>query len=169
MRTDVEEAKIQHEATLASLKRKQGDAVAEMSEQMDTLKMMKTKVTRDCGMIKSEIGDLEKAIDEVARSKVGCKTLQQIINTDFKASAEKASKGLELSLRDLNKKIEEQNLKLSDFEASKRRISLENSELLSQLQQQNAAASLLAQAKSALVANLDEQRALVDEVIKDNE
>ena len=72
---------------------------------------------------------------------------------------------MELSLRDLNKKIEEQNLKLSDFEASKRRISLENGELLSQLQQQNAAVSLLAQAKSALVANLDEQRALVEEVI----
>ena len=76
---------------------------------------------------------------------------------------------MELSLRDLNKKIEEQNLKLSDIEASKRRISLENSELLSQLQQQNASASLLAQAKSALVANLDEQRALVDEVIKDED
>ena len=76
---------------------------------------------------------------------------------------------MELSLRDLNKKIEEQNLKLSDIEASKRRISLENSELLSQLQQQNASASLLAQAKSALVANLDEQRALVDEVIKDKD
>ena len=75
MRKDVEEAKIQHEATLASLKRKQADAVAEMSEQMETLKVMKSKVTRDCGMIKCEIGDLEKAIDEVSRSKVGCKTL----------------------------------------------------------------------------------------------
>ena len=76
---------------------------------------------------------------------------------------------MELSLGDLNKKIEEQNLKLSDFEANKRRISFENGELLSQLQQQNAATSLLAQAKSALVANLDEQRALVDEVIKDED
>ena len=75
LRKDVEEAKIQHEATLASLKRKQADAVAEMSEQMDTVKVMKSKVTRDCGLIKSEIGDLEKAIDEVTRSKVGCKTL----------------------------------------------------------------------------------------------
>ena len=73
MRTDMEEAKIQHEATVASLKRKQADAVAEMGEQMDTLKMMKSKVTKDCGMIKCEIGDLEKAIDEVARSKVGCR------------------------------------------------------------------------------------------------
>ena len=36
LRKDVEEAKIQHEATLASLKRKQVDAVEEMSEQMDT-------------------------------------------------------------------------------------------------------------------------------------
>ena len=76
---------------------------------------------------------------------------------------------MELSLRDLNKKIEEQNLKLSDLEANKRRISFENGELLSQLQQQNAATSLLAQAKSALVANLDEQRALVDQVIKDED
>ena len=33
----------------------------------------------------------------------------------MKASAEKASKGLELSLGDLNKKIEEQILKMADF------------------------------------------------------
>ena len=46
MRKDVEEAKIQQEATVASLKRKQGDAVAEMTEQMDALKMMKSKVTK---------------------------------------------------------------------------------------------------------------------------
>ena len=92
-----------------------------------------------------------------------------MIDADFKASAEKTSTGLELSLRDLTKKIEEQNLKLSDFEASKRRISLENSELLSQLQQQKADASLVAQTKSALVADLDEQKALVHEVIKDED
>ena len=34
---------MQHEATLASLKKKQSDSIAEMSEQMDQLNKMKAK------------------------------------------------------------------------------------------------------------------------------
>merc|ERR1712048_1454402 len=44
LRRDLEEAAIQHDATLASLKKKHLDAVGEMSEQIDQLNKMKTKI-----------------------------------------------------------------------------------------------------------------------------
>merc|ERR1712241_48002 len=44
LRKDLEEANIQHETTLISLKKKHQDAVAEMSEQIDTLSKMKAKI-----------------------------------------------------------------------------------------------------------------------------
>merc|ERR1712203_1267163 len=47
LRKDLEEAHIQQESTMMNLKRKHQDAVAEMSEQIDQLAKMKSKVEKD--------------------------------------------------------------------------------------------------------------------------
>merc|ERR1712158_152659 len=145
LRKDLEECRIQHDATLVSLKKKQADSIAEMSEQMDQLNKMKAKVNKDCSQIMAEIQDVRAAIDEVGRSK---------------ASAEKSQRALAATLTDLTKKIEEVNLNLGDFEQSKRRITAENADLLRQLQELAANASLMTKTKSALVSALDEMKAL---------
>merc|ERR1712180_374302 len=143
---------IQHDATLVSLKKKQADSISEMSEQMDQLNKMKAKVTKDCGQIANEIADVRAATDEVARSK---------------ASAEKSQRSLTGTLNELNKKVEESNLNLGDMEAGKRRITAENADLLRQLQELESAANLLLKTKSALVAALDEQKAIADSEAKE--
>merc|ERR1712002_574879 len=145
LRKDLEECVIQHEATLVSLKKKQADSIAEMSEQMDQLNKMKAKVTKDCGQIMNEIGDVRAATDEVARSK---------------ASAEKSHGQLIAKLNDMN-------LNLGDYENSKRRITSENGDLLRQLQELNANANLMVKTKSALVAALDEQKGIADNEAKE--
>ena len=71
------------------------------------------------------------------------------------------------TLNELTKKIEEVNLNLGDFEASKRRITAENADLLRQLQELNANASLMTKTKSALVSALDEQKAIADNEAKE--
>jgi len=152
LRKDLEECVIQHEATLVSLKKKQADSIAEMSEQMDQLNKMKGKVTKDCGQIMNEIGDVRAATDEVARSK---------------ASAEKSHGQLIAKLNDMSKKIDELNLNLGDYENSKRRITSENGDLLRQLQELNANANLMVKTKSALVAALDEQKGIADNEAKE--
>merc|ERR1719420_2530048 len=152
LRKDLEECVIQHEATLVSLKKKQADSIAEMSEQMDQLNKMKAKVTKDCGQIMNEIGDVRAATDEVARSK---------------ASAEKSHGQLIAKLNDMSKKIDELNLNLGDYENSKRRITSENGDLLRQLQELNANANLMVKTKSALVAALDEQKGIADNEAKE--
>merc|ERR1719500_908658 len=93
----------------------------------------------------NEIGDVRAATDEVARSK---------------ASAEKAHGGLMT-------KINEINLNLGDFETGKRRISAENADLLRQLQELSANASLMVKTKSGLVAALEEQKAIADSEAKE--
>merc|ERR1712106_1300519 len=152
LRKDLEECNIQHDATLVSLKKKQADSISEMSEQMDQLNKMKTKVSKDCSQIANEIGDVRAATDEVARSK---------------ASAEKSQGALAGTLNNLTKKIEEVNLNLGDFEAGKRRITVENADLLRQLQELNANASLMTKTKSALVSALEEQKAIADNEAKE--
>merc|ERR1711863_205523 len=152
LRKDLEECRIQHEATLVSLKKKQADSIAEMSEQMDQLNKMKAKVNKDCSQIMAEIQDVRAATDEVGRSK---------------ASAEKSQRALAATLTDLTKKIEEVNLNLGDFEQGKRRVTAENADLLRQLQELAANASLMTKTKSALVSALDEMKAIADHEAKE--
>ena len=88
-------------------------------------------------------------------------------NPTPQASAEKSQRSLTATLNELTKKIEEVNLNLGDFEAGKRRITVENADLLRQLQELNANASLMTKTKSALVSALDEQKAIADNEAKE--
>merc|ERR550532_1629924 len=107
MRKDLESAAIQQEATMMNLKRKHQDAVAEMSEQIDQLSKMKGKIEKDRNQIMHEIADVRAATDEIGRSK---------------ASAEKSNKTLVITLNESNKRVEESNLNLGEFENNKRKI-----------------------------------------------
>merc|ERR1712018_572212 len=148
LRKDLEEARISQDATLISLKKKHQDAVAEMSEQIDQLSKMKAKVEKDKSGITHEIQDVRCATDEIARSK---------------ASAEKSNKNLITGLNEVNKKVEESNLTLGDFENNKRKIAAENADLLRQLQELQNQAGLLAKMKAQLVGTLDEAKKIGDD------
>jgi len=67
-----------------------------------------------------EIQDVRAATDEIVRSK---------------SSAEKSNRNLLNQLNDINKKVEESNLNLGDYEANKRKIAAENADLLRGLQE----------------------------------
>merc|ERR1711892_1655873 len=82
-------------------------------------------------------------------------------------SAEKSFKSLSGALHDQAKKVEEANLTLGDIEAGKRRVTAENADLLRQLQELEGDANLLVKTKSALVAALDEQKAIADNESKE--
>ena len=50
------------------MKRKQGDAVLEMTEQIDALQKMKAKIDKDKTVIMAEIADARAATEEVVRA-----------------------------------------------------------------------------------------------------
>merc|ERR1711971_1121711 len=135
LRKDLEECRIQQDATCVSMKKKQQDAVAEMSEQCEQLGKMKAKIDKDKNQIIAEIADVRAATDEVSRSK---------------ASAEK-------TMRNLNN-----TLNLGDMEQFKRRLTAENADLLRQLQELENNANLLMKTKAGLVGQLDEQKSIAD-------
>merc|ERR1739844_506379 len=154
LRKDLEEAHIQQEATLISLKKKHQDAIAEMSEQIEQLNRMKAKIDKDKTHIMHEIADIRATTDEVGRSK---------------GSAEKSHKNLMDQLNQLGKKVEEANLTLGDYENAKRKISGENADLLRQLQGLENDASMLAKVKSSLASQLDEIKHVADEEAKERQ
>merc|ERR1719445_2584696 len=136
LRKDVEEANIQQESVLSNLKRKQGDATAEMTEQIDALGKMKSKIEKDKVLIMNEIADARAATDEVMRAQ---------------ASADMS-----------NKKVDDANLTLGDFAASKNKIACENSDLLRIVGDLDNNLNILAKQKAALAAQLNDVKALCD-------
>merc|ERR1719333_1749523 len=147
LRKDVEEANIASESVLSNLKRKQGDATLEMQEQIDALAKMKAKIEKDKQVIMAEIADARAATEEVVRSQ---------------ASADKANKGLVDNLNAINKKVDAANLTLGDFGMSKNKIANENGELLRIVGDLENNLNMLAKAKAALAAQLNDIKALCD-------
>merc|ERR1711931_415559 len=147
LRKDVEEANIANASVLGNLKRKQGDSVLEMQEQIDALCKMKAKIDKDKQSIMAEISDARAATDEVVRSQ---------------ASADKSNKALVDQLNAANKKVDGANLTLGDFGMSKNKIANENGELLRIVGDLENNLNMLAKAKAALAAQLNDIKALCD-------
>merc|ERR1719300_612326 len=147
LRKDVEEANIQQESILSNLKRKQGDATAEMTEQIDALGKMKSKIEKDKVLIMNEIADARAATDKVMRAQ---------------ASADMSNKKMLETLNAINKKVDDANLTLGDFASNKNKISCENSDLLRIVGDLDNNLNILAKQKAALAAQLNDVKALCD-------
>merc|ERR1719203_1334181 len=154
LRKDLEEANIQHEATLIGLKKKHQDAVSEMSEQIEQLSAMKGRIEKDKSMLMHEVQDVRSATEEIIRSK---------------ASAEKSTKNLITALNDVNKKVEEANLTIGDFENAKRKLAAENADLLRQLQEHENQANMLSKYKVQFQSALEEAKRVADNEGKDRQ
>merc|ERR1719154_77906 len=147
LRKDVEEANISSESVLSNMKRKQGDAVLEMTEQIDALQKMKAKIDKDKTIIMAEIADARAATEEVVRAQ---------------ASQDKSNKALLDQLNATNKKVDASNLTLGDYAMSKNKIANENAELFRIVGDLDNTLNIIAKSKSALGAQLNDVKALCD-------
>merc|ERR1711970_670349 len=147
LRKDVEEANISAESVLSNMKRKQGDAVLEMTEQIDALQKMKAKIDKDKTVIMAEIQDARAATEEVVRAQ---------------ASQDKSNKALLDQLNATNKRVDAANLTLGDYAMSKNKITNENAELFRIVGDLENNLNIIAKQKSALGAQLNDVKALCD-------
>ena len=148
LRRDLEEANIQHESTLANLRKKHNDAVAEMAEQVDQLNKLKAKAEHDRQSCHNELNQTRVSCDQLARDK---------------AAQEKIAKQLQHTLNETQSKLDETNRTLNDFDASKKKLSIENSDLLRQLEEAESQVSQLSKIKISLTTQLEDTKRLADE------
>ncbi|KAG5864672.1 hypothetical protein JTB14_025102 [Gonioctena quinquepunctata] len=180
LRRDLEEANIQHEGTLANLRKKHNDAVSEMGEQIDQLNKLKAKAERDRANIYSELQQTRGAVEQVGREKVHCFQWSEKEKAQYfgelndlrasvdhlaneKAAIEKVSKQLGQQLNDVQGKLDETNRTLNDFDAAKKKLSIENSDLLRQLEEAESQVSQLSKIKVSLTTQLEDTKRLADE------
>lgn len=72
LRRDLEETSLHHETTMAMLRRKHADTVAEMGEQLDNLQRVKQKLEKEKAEARMESEDLASNLEHLCRSKVRC-------------------------------------------------------------------------------------------------
>lgn len=154
MRKDVEENNIHHEATLLSLRKKHQDSILEMSEQIDQLGKLKARIEKDKMTVRMQLDDTRAAIEHIHHDK---------------AVAEKNLRAQEAQLQTLQKKIDEHVITLGDYEAQNKRMTSENANLFTKLEELLGNASMLQKVKAQLQSQLDDVKRMADDEAKERQ
>ncbi|XP_051568582.1 myosin heavy chain, fast skeletal muscle-like [Myxocyprinus asiaticus] len=151
LRRDLEESTLQHEATAATLRKKQADSVAELGEQIDNLQRVKQKLEKEKSELKMEIDDLSSSMESVAKSK---------------GNLEKMCRTLEDQVSELKTKNDEHLRQVNDLGAQKARLQTENGEMGRQLEEKEALVSQLTRSKQAYTQQIEELKRQIEEEVK---
>ncbi|KAG7234152.1 hypothetical protein INR49_005752, partial [Caranx melampygus] len=151
LRRDLEESTLQHESIAATLRKKQADSVAELSDQIENLQRVKQKLEKEKSELKMEIDDMASSVESVLKSK---------------ANMEKLCRSLEDQITEYKTKAEEAQRSLSDHTTLSARLQTENGELTRLLEEKEVTLSQLSRGKSVGSHQIEELKRLLDEEVK---
>ncbi|KAI5624220.1 myosin heavy chain 7-like, partial [Silurus asotus] len=151
LRRDLEEATLHHEATAATLRKKQADSVAELGEQIDNLQRIKQKLEKEKSELKLELDDVVSSMEQTVKSKT---------------SLEKMSRNLEDQLNEFRNKFEENQRSLNDLVTQKAKLQTENDEFSRQVEEKESLIFQLTRGKQSYSQQLDDLKRQLEEEVK---
>ncbi|KAL7851401.1 hypothetical protein AOLI_G00217570 [Acnodon oligacanthus] len=151
LRRDLEEATLHHEATAATLRKKQADSVAELGEQIDNLQRIKQKLEKEKSELKLELDDVVSSMEHIVKSKT---------------NLEKVSRTLEDQLNEFRNKCEENQRSLNDFVTQKAKLQAENDELSRQIEEKESLIFQLTRGKHSYSQQLEDLKRQLEEEVK---
>uniref|UniRef100_A0A8C8LPM0 Myosin heavy chain 7 n=1 Tax=Oncorhynchus tshawytscha TaxID=74940 RepID=A0A8C8LPM0_ONCTS len=151
LRRDLEEATLQHEATAATLRKKQADSVADLGEQIDNLQRVKQKLEKEKSELRLELDDVVSNMEHIVKSKT---------------NLEKACRTLEDQMSEYRAKYEEGMRSINDFSMCKARLQTENGELSRQLEEKDSLVSQLSRGKLSYTQQIEDLKRQLEEETK---
>ncbi|XP_071968886.1 myosin-3 [Engystomops pustulosus] len=151
MRRDLEEISLQHEATVAALRKKHADSSAEYGEQIDNLQRVKQKLEKEKSEMRMEIDDINSNLESMTKSKV---------------NLEKICRTLEDHLSEFKTKTEENQRAVAELTMQKARLQTETGELSRQLEERESLLSQLSRSKQAFTQQIEELKRSLEEEVK---
>ncbi|XP_039680166.1 myosin heavy chain, skeletal muscle, adult-like [Perca fluviatilis] len=151
LRRDLEESTLQHESIASTLRKKQADSVAELSDQIDNLQRVKQKLEKEKSELKMEIDDMASNLESVLKSK---------------ANLEKLCRSFEDQMNEYKTKADEAQRSLSAYVTLSARQQTENGELTRLLEEKEITLSQLSRVKSVGSQQIEELKRLLDEEMK---
>lgn len=87
LRRDLEESAVQSEALAVSLRKRHGDAMAELSEQCEALQRVRAKLEKEKQNLRMEVDELSASLDNLQKSKVGKLDHIDLISSNVRCSS----------------------------------------------------------------------------------
>ncbi|KAM8838269.1 myosin-7-like isoform 3-T3 [Synchiropus picturatus] len=151
LRRDLEEATLQHEATAATLRKKQADSVADLGEQIDNLQRVKQKLEKEKSELRLELDDVVSSLEQVVKAKT---------------NLEKTCRTLEDQANEYRMKCDENQRTLNDFTTQKAKLQAENDEYSRQLEEKESLVSQLTRGKNSYNQQVEDLKRQLEEEIK---
>merc|ERR1712212_1464461 len=152
LKGELEEANIAHEGTLAALRQKHNNTMAEMGEQIDGLNKNKAKAEKDKANMERDLGETRGALDDAMRDR---------------ANIEKNCKMTQGSIVEANQKMDELARALNEADSTKKKLIVESQDLSRQIEETENAIAALGKSKVSLSTQLEDTKRLADAEARD--
>merc|ERR1712165_672039 len=152
LKSELEELNIAHEGTLAALRMKHNNTMADLGEQIDSLSANKVKSEKDKSNMELDLRDARCDLEDAVKGK---------------AELDKTGKLLQGNIVDANTRLDEMARALNEAESSKKRLQVENQDLSRQIDELEAAIANMNKGKISVSTQLEDTKALADAENKD--
>ena len=152
LKAELEESNIAHEGTLAALRQKHNNNMAEMGEQIDGLNKMKAKAEKDKAGMERDLQETRAGLDEAMRER---------------ANHERNGKLTQGLIVEANQKLDEMARALNEADSSRKKLQVENQDLQRQIDETENAIAALGKNKISLTTQLEDTKRMGDSEARD--
>merc|ERR1711884_469221 len=152
LKSELEELNIAHEGTLAALRMKHNNTMADLGEQIDSLSANKVKSEKDKANMELDLRDARCDLEDAVKGK---------------ADLDKTGKLLQGSIVDANTRLDEMARALNEADSQKKRLEVEKLDLSRQIDELEAAIANMNKSKISVSTQLEDTKALADAENKD--
>merc|ERR1719483_739891 len=147
LKMELDESNITHESTLAMLRQKHNGSISELGDQIDTLNKLKAKSEKERNAVALE---LDEAQNQMANDQ------------NERMALEKQGKMIQQQIYDAQGRLEELQRALHEADGSKRKITVENCDLVHQFEEAERLAAQLSKDRTSLTTQLEDSKRLAD-------
>merc|ERR1712112_83045 len=152
LKAELEESNIAHEGTLAALRQKHNNNMAELGEQIDGLNKMKAKAEKDKAGLERDLQEARATLDESMRER---------------AMHERNGKLTQGLIVEAHQKLDELARALNEADSSRKKLQVENQDLTRQIEETESAIAALGKNKISLTTQLEDTKRLGDSEARD--
>merc|ERR1711923_52194 len=152
LKSELEESNISHEGTLAALRQKHNNNMAELGEQIDGLNKMKGKAEKDKAGMERDLQEARATLDESMRER---------------AMHERNGKLTQGLIVEAHQKLDEMARALNEADSSRKKLQVENQDLTRQIEETEDAIAALGKNKISLTTQLEDTKRMGDAEARD--
>merc|ERR1712088_713015 len=152
LKGELEELNIHHEGTLAALRMKHNNTMAELGEQIDSLNAAKVRSEKDKSGLEMDLQEARGNLEDAVRGK---------------AEMDKNGKLLQGSIVDSHTKLDELARALNEADSQRKRLEVEKLDLERQIEEGELAMASLNKNKISLTTQLEDTKRMADSEARD--